>query len=171
VHDTTVDSAEPRKLYFEQKNTRLAAMMSSALNLSSASSTHCASTITAQSEISDNELRQKIKEVLGKRPCDFQFKLYKAQQSGKNIISVARTGSGKTLTYFMPLVTSLDGIIIIVTALNVLGEQFEREARAAGFSAKSVNSENDNDEVFTVCKSIAILYSTIKNNLSPLAGD
>ncbi|KAI0702311.1 P-loop containing nucleoside triphosphate hydrolase protein, partial [Cytidiella melzeri] len=81
-------------------------------------------------------------------PCHFQYKLYCAQQSRKNIISIARTGSGKTLTYLMPLIAASDSIIIIVTALNILGEQFEREARAAGFSAKSVNGENDSDQVF-----------------------
>ncbi|KAI0681966.1 hypothetical protein BC835DRAFT_1238520, partial [Cytidiella melzeri] len=48
----------------------------------------------------------------------------------------------------MPLIAASDSIIIIVTALNILGEQFEREARAAGFSAKSVNGENDSDQVF-----------------------
>ncbi|KAI0688585.1 P-loop containing nucleoside triphosphate hydrolase protein [Cytidiella melzeri] len=98
--------------------------------------------------LSETEVRAKIQEVFQKRPCDFQYNLYCAQLSGKNIISVVRTGSGKTLTYLMPLVTSSDGIIIIVTALNVLGEQFEREAKAAGFLAKSVNGENDCDDVF-----------------------
>lgn len=99
----------------------------------------------------DADVRAEMEKVLGKRPCEFQYKLYKAQESGKNIISVARTGSGKTLTYFMPLVTSRDGIVIIVTALNVLGDQFEREANAAGFPAKSINGTNESDEVFKVC--------------------
>ncbi len=49
---------------------------------------------------------------------------------------------------------SNDGIIIIVTALNILGEQFVQEAEAAGFSAVSVNGENDTDDVFTVSPNI-----------------
>lgn len=50
----------------------------------------------------------------------------------------------------MPLVAERDGIIIIVTALKVLGEQFEREARAAGLEAISVNGENETDSIFKV---------------------
>ena len=106
----------------------------------------------------EHELRTKIQEVFGKRPCDFQYKLLEAQKAGKNIISIARTGSGKTLTYFMPLVLSDDGIIIIVTALNVLGEQFEREARAAGYAALSVNGEYESDIVFKVRNKLMPVY-------------
>ncbi|KAI0814836.1 hypothetical protein BC629DRAFT_1467385 [Irpex lacteus] len=101
-------------------------------------------------DLSDGELRAKCEEIFKKRPCDFQIKLYRAQRKGKNIISVARTGSGKTFTYLMPLIDSDDGIIIIVTALNILGEQFVQEAQAAGFSAISVNGANDTDDVFAV---------------------
>ncbi len=108
--------------------------------------------------LSEDELRAMVLEVFKKRPCDFQYKLLEAQQSGKNIISIARTGSGKTLTYLMPLVTSTSGIIIIVTALNVLGEQFEQEARAAGYAALSVNGENESDAVFKVCSQRPALF-------------
>lgn len=104
----------------------------------------------SKSTLDENELRAKILAVFKKRPCDFQYKLFEAQQSGKNIISIARTGSGKTLTYLMPLILSKDSIIIIVTALNVLGEQFEREAQAAGYTALSVNGENESDAIFKV---------------------
>ena len=101
-------------------------------------------------KLTDQEVRAEMERVFQKRPCEFQYKLYCAQESDKNIISVTRTGSGKILTYFMPLVTSPDGIVIIVTALNVLGDQFEREALAAGFTAKSINGTNESDEVFKV---------------------
>ena len=108
------------------------------------------SATTLSGKFNESELRAKILQIFKKRPCDFQYKLLEAQQHGKNIISVARTGSGKTLTYFMPLVMSDDSIIIIVTALNVLGEQFEREAQTAGYAALSVNGENESDSVFKV---------------------
>ncbi len=50
----------------------------------------------------------------------------------------------------MPLIDSPDGIVIIVTALNILVEQFVAAAEAAGFSAVSVNGQNDTDEVYAV---------------------
>lgn len=115
-------------------------------------------TVTPAPQLTDSEVRAEMERVLKKRPCEFQYKLYRAQESGKNIISIARTGSGKTLTYFMPLVTSQDGIVIIVTALNVLGDQFEREANAAGFTAKSINGTNESDEIFKVCQYLRMLF-------------
>ena len=69
----------------------------------------------------------------------------------KDVVVEAVTGSGKTLSYFMPLLFSPDAVIVIVTALKVLGDQFEKDARAAGFSAISVTADNDTDEVFKVC--------------------
>lgn len=104
----------------------------------------------AQTTPNNDEIRAKMQAHFKKRPCDWQLELYRAQKNTKNIISIARTGSGKTLTYFLPLIDSTDGVVIIVTALNVLGDQFEREALAAGFSAKSVNGKNDTNEVFKV---------------------
>ena len=106
---------------------------------------------TAQLEaFSNTQLHEQIEKTFNKRPCAFQYKLLQAQLSGKNLISIARTGSGKTLTYFMPLVAVPDSMIVIVTALNVLGEQFEREAKAAKIEAISVNGENESDAVFKV---------------------
>ncbi|PSS32230.1 hypothetical protein PHLCEN_2v1999 [Hermanssonia centrifuga] len=105
--------------------------------------------------LSDDDIRSKTEDVFGKRPCDFQIKLCRAQLEHKNIISIAATGSGKTLSYLMTLpLTGIDSVLIIVTALNVLGDQFEREAQSAGFSAISVNAENDTDEVFTNIKNL-----------------
>jgi superfamily II DNA/RNA helicase len=40
-------------------------------------------------------------------------------QHDKDIISVAATGSGKTLTFWMPLLFRLDGIQIIIMPFNM----------------------------------------------------
>ncbi|KLO14707.1 hypothetical protein SCHPADRAFT_808200, partial [Schizopora paradoxa] len=72
-------------------------------------------------------------------PCLLQMKVCQAFLRGdKNIICTAATGFGKTLTFFMPLLFSSDSIIIIVTALNILGIQNVRQLASAGISGVSV---------------------------------
>ncbi len=88
--------------------------------------------------LSDDDICSKTKDMLGKQPCNFWIKLCHAQLEHKNIISIAATGSSKTLSYLMTLsLTGTDSVLIIVTALNVLGDQFAREAQSAGFSTIS----------------------------------
>jgi superfamily II DNA helicase RecQ len=101
------------------------------------------------------EIRSRTQEVFGKTPCLFQIELCLAQLRGhyvqQDIISIAPTGSGKTLCFLMPLLFNSDKIIIIVTALNLLGDQFCRQAREAGVNAVSVTSANNTQETFRVC--------------------
>lgn len=101
--------------------------------------------------LSDDEIWIKTQDIFTKRPCNFQIKLCRAQLERKNIISIAATGSGKTLSYLMTLPFSQDSIIIIITALVVLGDQFVSEAAQAGYSAISVSAENDNEKTFKAC--------------------
>lgn len=41
----------------------------------------------------------------------------------RDIISIAGTGAGKTLTFWLPLLFRPNGIQIVVTPLNILGQQ------------------------------------------------
>ncbi|KAI0072282.1 P-loop containing nucleoside triphosphate hydrolase protein [Panus rudis PR-1116 ss-1] len=102
----------------------------------------------ARSQLSDEAIRTRTETVFGICPCDFQIRLCRAQLQRKNVISIAATGSGKTLSYLMTLPFSNESIIIIVTALVVLGEQFVQVAEKAGFPAISVNAENATNETF-----------------------
>ncbi|KAF9487320.1 P-loop containing nucleoside triphosphate hydrolase protein [Pleurotus eryngii] len=89
-----------------------------------------------------------------KRPCQFQIDFCRAQLQRKNTISISPTGSGKTLTFLMPLFFSDQGITIVVTALNVLGTQFVTEAGEYGIPAISVTAANDNDVTFADIKAL-----------------
>ena len=95
-------------------------------------------------------LHAKTLEVFGKRPCLFQCKLATASFEGCNIVSIAHTGSGKTLTYLMCLPFCNGKVIILVAALNVLGDQFVGDANKAGFSAICVTADNNNDKTWVV---------------------
>jgi len=102
------------------------------------------------------ELRTKTEEIFGKKPCFFQCRLGTAQLEGHNIISIAATGSGKTLSYLITLLFSGGKFIILVSALNVLRDQFVVETEKGGYPAISVTVENNNDRTFMVCGSTRI---------------
>ncbi|KIL55150.1 hypothetical protein M378DRAFT_40587, partial [Amanita muscaria Koide BX008] len=70
------------------------------------------------------EICLKTLEKLGKMPCAWQIHVCKAVLHGdRDIISIAGTGMGKTLTFWMPLLFRPHGIQLIITPLNILGEQ------------------------------------------------
>ena len=71
-----------------------------------------------------NDIRHKAFDVLGKRPCLWQAKVCQAVLEGnRDVISIAGTGMGKTLTFWLPLLFRPKGIQIVVTPLNILGQQ------------------------------------------------
>ncbi|KAF8240730.1 hypothetical protein L208DRAFT_1230460 [Tricholoma matsutake] len=74
-------------------------------------------------------------------PCMFQIELCMAQLHSQytlqDIISMASTGSGKTLCFLMPLLFNGGKLTIIVMALNLLGEQFGKQLEAASITAVS----------------------------------
>ncbi|KAJ7308705.1 hypothetical protein DFH08DRAFT_623415, partial [Mycena albidolilacea] len=56
--------------------------------------------------------------------CLWQIRVVRAiLKCDRDIVSIATTGSGKTLTFWMPLLFVPDGIQIIVTPLNILSKQ------------------------------------------------
>jgi len=71
-----------------------------------------------------DEIRLKTFENFKKVPCAWQIHVCEAVLRGdRDVISIAGTGMGKTLTFWMPLVFRLQGIQLIITPLNILGEQ------------------------------------------------
>ncbi|KIK78822.1 hypothetical protein PAXRUDRAFT_76125, partial [Paxillus rubicundulus Ve08.2h10] len=60
----------------------------------------------------------------------------------RNVITVAPTGAGKTLTFCIPLLFNGDGISIIITALNGLGDQNITEWKQLGIPAVNVMGES-----------------------------
>src|SRR5882762_11949599 len=95
-------------------------------------------------------IEDRCKEIFNKTPCQFQSLLCLWQLQQKNIISISPTGSGKTLTFWLPLIFSPTSIIIIITALNALGDQFVAQLQEVGFPAVAVTASNDDDITFSV---------------------
>lgn len=97
------------------------------------------------------EIRKKTLEILGYRPCLWQCKVVEALlKHDKDVVSIASTGSGKTLTFWMPLLFSQEGIQIVVTPLNILGEQSVRTLAKLGIKGISMTADTATKNNFKV---------------------
>ena len=97
------------------------------------------------------EIREKVIQLLGYRPCLWQMRIVEALlRHDKDVVSVAATGSGKTLTFWMPLLFRPEGIQIIITPLNILGKQNVDTLTALGISGIALSAENATAQNFKV---------------------
>ena len=104
------------------------------------------------------EIRQKTIQLLGYRSCLWQIRVVEASlKHDKDIISITVTGSGKTLTFWMPLLFRPDGPQIIITPLNTLGKQNVETLTALGISAIALHAETATAKNFRVRISYYIL--------------
>ena len=72
----------------------------------------------------------------------------------KDVIGIAATGSGKTLSFWIALLMALeegrDGMVVVVTPLNLLGKKSVEELKAAGIKAVAIDSQSAKPAVFKV---------------------
>ena len=100
------------------------------------------------------EIRDLVEKRFNKRPCWYQIKAALALHAGKDVITCAATGAGKTLSFWIALLMAMeegeDKMIIVVTPLNLLGKQNVDSLCQAGLCAIAVSSENANATVYKV---------------------
>ena len=63
----------------------------------------------------DTEAQNEVEAQFGVRPCLWQLKVVRKILEQDDVITIVATGSGKSLTYWMPLLLVKHGIVIIVT--------------------------------------------------------
>ena len=94
-------------------------------------------------------IRDKAQEVFSKRPCLWQLKIAEAFLKGdRDIVCIAGTGIGKTLTFWLPLLFCPRGIQIVVTPLNQLGQQNVDSLQKAGIRSIAINAETASSDNF-----------------------
>ncbi|KAJ3476242.1 hypothetical protein NLI96_g11294 [Meripilus lineatus] len=88
-----------------------------------------------------SEIKKKGEEVFKRTPCLWQLQVAETILERKqDIICVAGTGSGKTLTFWLPLLFR-DGIQVVFTPLNILGAQNVSQLNGWGIKAISISAE------------------------------
>ena len=68
---------------------------------------------------SDKEVQRQVEEVFGFKPCLWQICVVRAVLAGEDVITVAPTGSGKSLTYWILLLYTKHGITVVVSPLKL----------------------------------------------------
>ncbi|KAI9064977.1 P-loop containing nucleoside triphosphate hydrolase protein [Trametes sanguinea] len=89
-----------------------------------------------------DEIRCKTSDSLGRVPCLWQCEVARMILEGtRDVVCVSGTGSGKTLTFWMPLLFRPGGIQVIITPLNILGAQTKQQLDSLGISAIAIRGE------------------------------
>ena len=89
-----------------------------------ASRSHSADMLPRVALPSVQQTQEDTQQVFGITPCIGQITAALAQLEKKtDVVFISGTGSGKTLTFWIPMIYEKDSITILVTALNVLGHQ------------------------------------------------
>ena len=90
-------------------------------------------------------IRSLVRERVQKCPCWFQIQVALALYYERDIVAVASTGAGKTLSFWIPLLMALedgkkDKMTFVVTPLNLLGKQNQKELEKADLRGIAVSS-------------------------------
>lgn len=102
-----------------------------------------ASDSAAQNNIPSIEaIRAECQKVFGVRACRLQALFAQAILRGSDVLFEVGTGVGKTLAFWLPVLLRPTGIQVVVTALNVLGDQNVTQLARAGIKAITINAES-----------------------------
>jgi superfamily II DNA helicase RecQ len=97
-----------------------------------------------------DEMREAVNARFGCSPCTWQLEAALTQLSGRDLLTLVPMGSGKMLTFWIPLLFNGDGITIVITPLIVLGEKNVKELSDVSISAINLTSASISDETFKV---------------------
>jgi hypothetical protein len=109
---------------------------------------------------SDEELRNLTQKAFGKCACLFQLDVAHALLAGQDVINLAATGLGKTLSFWIPLLHwkahkkpgEPEKIVLVVTPLNILGGQNEAILKEAGILGIAIDGNDIGDgTIWNLC--------------------
>ncbi|KAJ7179864.1 P-loop containing nucleoside triphosphate hydrolase protein [Mycena crocata] len=100
------------------------------------------STTTGPPKYSFAEIRARAVKHLGHQPCLWQIKVVEAilKRDG-DVVCISATGSGKTLTFWLPLLFRPRGIQLVISPLNILGQQNVAQLAAMKINGITITAE------------------------------
>ena len=110
----------------------------------------------------DANIRVLAQEKLGKRACQFQLLIAQHLWNKKDVVAVAPTGSGKTMSFWMPLLFRPSGTVVVITPLNILGGQNKDSLARLGIKTISIDAQTATPSNLQVRRSsnLAVLFKT-----------
>ncbi|KIK24169.1 hypothetical protein PISMIDRAFT_99203 [Pisolithus microcarpus 441] len=88
-----------------------------------------------------SEIQHHVQDKFGICPCHWQLKVTEALLNGDNdVVCIASTRMGKTLSFWIPILFRPRGIQIVVTPLNTLGRENVASLARAGIKAIAINA-------------------------------
>jgi len=100
---------------------------------------------------SDEQVQRGVEERTVTQPCIWQIKVVHKVLEGNHAITIAATGSGKTLTYWMVLLYVKHSIVLLIIPLKLLGTQFVNVLTRNHLKAVSMMAANATNTLFKVC--------------------
>jgi superfamily II DNA helicase RecQ len=112
------------------------------------------------------QVQREVEERTGMRPCIWQIEVVRMVLEGVDVMTIAATGSGKSLCYWMALLYVKYGIVFLVTPLKLLGKQFVETLEKNKLRAVSMTAANATNELFEVrdpqCRKAIKIHSTCR---------
>jgi len=96
-----------------------------------------------------SRIRDRVEGCFGYLPCLWQIRVVQALlKNDKDVVSISATGSGKSLTFWMPLLFIPEAVQIVITPLNILGKQNVETLGKVGIQAIAITAESATAENF-----------------------
>lgn len=93
---------------------------------------------------------KEVQSWLGKHLCYWQYKVTAEILKQNHMFATVATGMGKTLSFLVPVLFRPNGVLVIVTPLNIFGNQIEELLEKARIPAISINRETATNENYKV---------------------
>ncbi|KAG2123871.1 P-loop containing nucleoside triphosphate hydrolase protein [Suillus clintonianus] len=94
------------------------------------------------------DMQHVVEEIFGFTPCKWQLQSAQEQLKRNDVFTISSTGSGKTLCFWIPLLFNDNGVMILITPLNILGDKNVDETRVANIPAITLNATTATDEAY-----------------------